>query len=177
MTVTVRPAHTSELAAVGDLTVDAYAVDGLVRGNDGYAHSLRDAVTRAREAEVYVACLPELPGTIVGTVTFCPQGSPWSQLAQPDEGEFRMLAVAPQARRRGVAEALVGVCVERAHELGYTALVLSTLSIQQAAQRLYERLGFRRTPDLDWSPRDEVDLLAYRLELARFAPAGTRMRE
>jgi ribosomal protein S18 acetylase RimI-like enzyme len=177
MTVVVRPAHTSELGAVGDLTVDAYAVDGLVREQDRYADTLRDAVTRAREAEVYVACLPERPGTIVGTVSFCPQGSPWSQLAQPGEAELRMLAVAPQARGRGVGEALVGVCVERAHELGYTALVLSTLPVQRAAHRLYERLGFRRTPDLDWSPRDEVGLLAYRLELARFAPAGARMRE
>jgi ribosomal protein S18 acetylase RimI-like enzyme len=189
MTVTVRPVHTSELRAVGELTVEAYAADDLLgEGGDagadegggeggGYAEQLRDAVTRAREAEVYVAFLPEQPGVIAGTVTFCPQESPWSQLAQPGEGELRMLAVAPQARRRGVAEALVGLCVERARELGYDALVLCTLPEQHAAQRLYERLGFVRTPDLDWSPRDDIGLLAYRLELARFVPAGARMRE
>ncbi|MDX6299618.1 MAG: hypothetical protein QOF53_832 [Nocardioidaceae bacterium] len=177
MTVIVRPIHTSELVAVGGLTVDAYAVDGFSGREDGYAHQLRDVATRAREAEVYVAELPESPGSIVGTVTFCPQGSPWCQLAQPDEGEFRMLAVAPQARRRGVAEALVGACVERAGELGYAAVVLSTLPEQQTAHRLYERLGFRRAPELDWSPREEVDLVGYRLELARFAPAERRMRQ
>ena len=177
MTVTVRPVHTSELADVGDLTVHAYVVDGLSGEEGGYADQLRDVATRAREAEVYVAALPESPGSIAGTVTFCPQGSPWAQLAQPGEGEFRMLAVAPEARRRGVAEALVGVCVERARELGYTAMVLCTLPDQLTAHRLYERLGFRRDPDLDWSPRDEVDLIGYRLELARFAPAPSRMRQ
>ena len=126
MTVAVRPALPSELAAIGELTVDAYAVDGFVAEDEGYADHLRDAVTRARQAEVYVATLPERPEQVAGTVTFCPQGSPWRELARPGEGEFRMLAVAPQARRRGVAAALVSVCVERAGQLGYQAVVLSS---------------------------------------------------
>jgi ribosomal protein S18 acetylase RimI-like enzyme len=165
MTVTVRPAHTDELAAVGDLTVEAYVADGFVEPDDGYTDHLRDAVTRAREAEVYVATLVDQPAQLAGTVTFAPQGSRWSELAQPGEGEFRMLAVAKAARRRGVAQALVSVCVERSRELGYRGLVLSSLPSQETAHRLYERLGFRRTPDLDWSPTDAVDLLAFRLDL------------
>ncbi len=165
MTVVVRPAHTSELAQVGELTVAAYVADGFVDAHDGYTQHLRDAVSRAREAEVYVAELADHPGEIAGTVTYCPQGSPWCELARPGEGEFRMLAVDPSARRRGVAEALVSVCVERARELGCTAVVLSSLPVQQTAHRLYERLGFRRTPDLDWSPEEDVDLLAFRLDL------------
>jgi hypothetical protein len=55
--------------------------------------------------------------------------------------------------------------VERSQELGYRALVLSSLPAQETAHRVYERLGFRRTPDLDWSPEDGVDLLAFRLDL------------
>jgi ribosomal protein S18 acetylase RimI-like enzyme len=76
-----------------------------------------------------------------------------------------MLAVSPDARRRGVAGALVGVCIERARELGYAALVLSSLPDQRPAHQLYQRLGFRRTPHLDWSPAPGVDLLAFRLDL------------
>ena len=34
------------------------------------------------------------------------------------------------------------------------------------AHRLYERLGFVRTPERDWSPSPDVDLLAYRLPLS-----------
>jgi ribosomal protein S18 acetylase RimI-like enzyme len=165
MTLTVRPAHVDELAAVGDLTVAAYTADGFLREDDPYVEHLRDAVTRAREAEVYVAVLFGLPGDIAGTVTFCPQGSPWCEIAQPGEGEFRMLAVAPEARGRGVAAALVSVCIERSRELSYGAVVLSSLPAQQPAHRIYERLGFRRTPELDWSPVEDVDLLAFRLDL------------
>ena len=63
-----------------------------------------------------------------------------------------MLAVDPAHRRQGVAEALVGVCLERSRELGYDGLVLSSLEVQAPAQRIYQRLGFRRDPDRDWSP-------------------------
>jgi GNAT superfamily N-acetyltransferase len=108
-------------------------------------------------------------------VTFCAPGSPWCELARPDEAEFRMLAVAPDARRRGAAQALVQRCVERARELRCTAVVLSSLPTQLAAHRLYGRLGFRRTPDLDWSPQAGVDLLAFRLDLPRFASRGDRV--
>jgi len=165
MTVTVRPVHTTELAAVGDLTVAAYHADGHVHEDDPYSAALRDTATRAREAEVYVAELVDAPGVLAGTVTFCPQGSPWCELATDGDGEFRMLAVDPAFRRRGVAAALVSTCLERARELGYRGLVLSSLPAQDAAHRLYERLGFRRTPDLDWSPAQDIRLLAFRLDL------------
>ena len=55
MTVLVRPAHTDELTEIGELTVRAYAADAFVDPAEDYAHQLRDAATRAREAEVYVA--------------------------------------------------------------------------------------------------------------------------
>ena len=160
MTIAVRPAHTSELAEVGELTIDAYAE--FMVADDGYARHLRDAVTRAREAELYVAVLDE---ALAGTVTFCPEGSPWCELAQPGEGEFRMLAVRPSVRGRGVAEALVSVCLERSRELGYQAVVLSTLPDMSAAHHLYQRMGFRRLPERDWSPAEGVDLIAFRLQL------------
>ena len=160
--ITVRPAHTDELAEVGELTVRAYT-DSLLSAEDGYVQHLRDAATRANEAELYVALLD---GDLAGTVTFCPQGSRWSEIARPGEGEFRMLAVDPAHRRQGVAEALVGVCLERSRELGYDGVVLSSLEVQAPAQRIYQRLGFTRDPDRDWSPVEGVDLIAFVLRFA-----------
>lgn len=57
------------------------------------------------------------------------------------------------------------MCVERSVALGYPAVVLSSLPEQQSAHRIYERLGFRRTPGLDWSPHPGVELLAFRRDL------------
>jgi ribosomal protein S18 acetylase RimI-like enzyme len=163
MTLVIRPVHDEELPAVGELTFDAYAADGHLTAEDDYAEELRDAATRATEAEVYVA--EDEEGRLLGTVTFCPEGSQYRELAGPGEGEFRMLAVAPEARGRGVAEAMVRMCVERATELGYDALVLSSMVGQEAAHRLYERVGFRRASELDWKPIPTVELLGFRLDL------------
>lgn len=163
MPVTVRPAHDAEHARVGELTYEAYAAGGFVDADSDYADVLRNAAARAGSAELYVA---EADGALVGTVTFCPPGSAFCELAGDGEGEFRMLAVLPEARRQGVARALVGACIERARELGHSALVLSSMPSQTEAHGLYEALGFRRTPDRDWSPVAGVDLLAFRLDLS-----------
>ena len=167
--ITVRPAHVDELAEVGELTVHAYT-DAVLSAEDGYVHHLRDAATRAREAELYVALVG---GALAGTVTFCPQGSPWGEIAQPGEGEFRMLAVDPAHRRQGVAEALVGVCLERSRELGYDGVVLSSLEVQAPAHRIYRRLGFRREPGRDWSPVEGVDLQVFVLRFEETPGSGS----
>ena len=162
MPLTVRLAAPAEHEAVGRLTLHAYVASGILTEDDFYAEHLVDAAGRAQDGEVYVA---DLDGVVVGTVTFCPDGSPLRELAGPGEAEFRMLAVSPSARRQGVAEALVRRVVDRARELGCTAVVLSSQPVQEDAHRLYERLGFHRTPDKDWSPVPGVDLLGFRLSL------------
>lgn len=162
MDVTVRRATEDDLEAVGEVTVEAYRADGFLHHESDYVHELADARRRAREAEVWVAVDGD---DVVGTVTFARAGTPFAEVSAAGEAEFRMLAVAPPAQRRGVAEALVVRCVERARELGCTALVLSSMRQMRSAHRLYDRLGFRRVPERDWSPVPGVDLLAFSLPL------------
>ncbi|ABL81222.1 MULTISPECIES: GNAT family N-acetyltransferase [unclassified Nocardioides] len=159
--VVVRRAQPGDLATAGDVTVAAYT-EFTLGPEDPYTHKLGDAAARDREAELWVA---ELDGSVVGTVTIALEGSPWREIGRPGEGEFRMLAVDPAAQRRGVGEALLQLVVDRFRELGSNAIVLSSLDEMRAAHRAYERLGFRRLPDRDWSPVPGVDLIAFRLEL------------
>jgi ribosomal protein S18 acetylase RimI-like enzyme len=158
----VRRAVDDELDAVGRLTVEAYHADGHVDLGNPYVEELADAASRAREAELWVAVED---GRLLGSVTFCLPGTPWAELSRPGEGEFRMLGVAPAARRRGVAEALVRRVVQRARELDLDALVMCSMSQMTTAHRLYERLGFVRLPERDWCPVPGVELQAFRLEL------------
>ena len=157
------PSDADEIAAVGALTVDAYVADGYLDGaEDGYASHLRAASDRARDAELAVAVDD---GVVLGTVTYCKAGTPWAEVSGDGEAEFRMLAVAPTARGHGVGEALATWCVDRAKADGCHAVVLSTLPVMHAAHRIYQRLGFVRTPERDWYPQPEVTLITYRLEL------------
>lgn len=161
--VRIRLASPSEYALVGDLTVEAYTVDGYLDDSDDYADHLRDAASRATDAELWVAADDS---GLLGSVTYCPPGSRWCELAtEPDQGEFRMLAVAPRARRGGVGRALVEHCIVRSRALGHRELVLSSLAAMTAAHRLYGRLGFVRSPELDWEPVPGVELIGFRLLL------------
>ena len=76
-----------------------------------------------------------------------------------------MLSVDHAARGQGIGELLVRGCLERARAAGKTRMVLSTDVRMSAAHRLYERLGFTRLPERDWSPMPGVNLLAYALDL------------
>src|SRR5215210_612158 len=92
-------------------------------------------------------------------------GEPYAEIAAAGEAELRMLVVAPTARRRGVGELLVRVCLDRARRRGCARMVLSSSAAMTAAHRLYGRLGFRRAPERDWSPVPAVRLLAFVLDL------------
>ncbi|MER6436266.1 GNAT family N-acetyltransferase [Streptomyces sp. NPDC001185] len=169
MDLIIRPARPEEYPGVGEITVRAYLGDGLLDygENDPYLGALRDVVRRAAAAEVLVAVED---GRLLGAVTFVPRGGPLADIARPGEAEIRMLAVAREARGRGAGTALVGACVDRARATGGCArVVLSTQRTMHAAHRLYERLGFTRTPERDWNPvphLDDILLLTYELALS-----------
>ena len=157
----VRRARPEDLAAAGEVTVAAYA-EFTTGPDDHYIALLRDAARRDREAELWVA---ERDGEVLGTVTIALPGSPWREIGADDEGEFRMLAVSPAARRQGVGEALTRLVTDRFRDLGFRGLVLSSLAEMTSAHRVYERHGFVRAPERDWSPVPGVDLIAFTKEL------------
>ena len=154
----VRRVLAEELPEVGKLTADVYIGDGFLESSDGYVEKLADTARRARDAEVWVAVEH---GRLLGSVTFVMPGSPYREIAHDDEGEFRMLAVDPGARGRGVGKALVELCLRRSREEGYAGVRMSSMDRMTSAHRVYERLGFVRAPEDDWSPEPGVLLLAY----------------
>ncbi|MGP3942219.1 GNAT family N-acetyltransferase [Streptomyces sp. 6N106] len=168
MDITIRRARDEELDAIGELTAQVYLGDGLLDfgDSDPYLTTLRDARRRAAEAELLVAA-DAASDEVLGAVAFAVYGGGYAELARPGEGEFRMLAVRPQSRRRGAAEALVRACLDRGRALGLRRIVISSQRSMTAAHRLYERLGFVRAPERDWSPiaKSDLTLWAFTVEL------------
>lgn len=162
MTLVIRRARPDELEAVGRLTVEAYVGAGVIPADAEYLEFLGDAVHRDAEAELWVAVDER---GVVGTVTYVEPGSRLAEISRAGEAEMRTLAVAPAATGQGVGEALARHAVDLARERGFGAVVLSSATTMHAAHRLYERLGFTRTPERDWSPAPRVQLVTYTLPL------------
>ncbi|MGX1563425.1 GNAT family N-acetyltransferase [Streptomyces sp. NPDC055506] len=168
MDTLIRRVKPTEYGPLGELTAHAYLADGLLDfgESDAYLHELRDVARRAAAADVLVAVEND---TLLGGVTFVPSGGPMADIAGPGEAEIRMLAVSHAARGRGTGEALVSACIDRARATpGCVRIVLSTQRTMRAAHRIYERLGFTRTPERDWNPIPhlaDITLLTYQLTL------------
>jgi ribosomal protein S18 acetylase RimI-like enzyme len=154
----IRPATAAEFAAVADVCEAAYAP--LLPPDGRYRAVLRDVARRAADAELLVAA-DRAAGRILGTVTFVPDGGPLGEIAGPDEAEFRMLAVDPAAQGRGIGGSLLGRVLDDSRKRGKRGVVCSSLPTMRAAHRVYERAGFHRTPERDWSPTPGVRLLAF----------------
>jgi ribosomal protein S18 acetylase RimI-like enzyme len=158
-----EPADEQAMVRAGLIARASYIDGGHIPAEADYAGHLADAGARARDAELWLAV--DEDGAVLGSVTFAVAGTPYAEVSAPGEGEFRMLTVDAAARGRGVGQALVQHCIARARELGLGALVLSSQPSMRDAHRIYERAGFVRTPELDWSPVPGVHLMTYRLAL------------
>ena len=145
---------------MAELTAGVYLDEGW--GDEAYEPVLRDVAGRARDAQVLVAVDGD---QLLGTVTVATRGGPYAEQADDGDAVIRMLVTAPAARGRGVGTLLVQACLAAARADGCRRVRLSTQPGMAAAHRLYERFGFRRTPQDDWYPHPGLLLLTYRLDL------------
>jgi len=161
----VREVRPDEYDVLGAITRTAYTLlPGHVPEPD-YEDELADVGTRAAAPGVTVLVAVE-GGDVVGGVTYVADStSPLAEWDMPKTAGIRMLAVAPHLQGRGVGETLTRACIDRAKAQGNTTLFLHSTEWMHAAHRLYERLGFVRTPEHDWQATPEINLLAFMLRL------------
>lgn len=143
----VQPVRPEDAEALGAVTAAAYLDGDILPPDDPYVADLRDVASRMRETIVLAAYRGR---RVLGGITLVAPGSAYTEVGREGELELRMLAVDPAAQRQGVAEALIRASAEVAEELGFEALVLSTMDVMPAAHRLYARLGLERVAERDW---------------------------
>ena len=98
-----------------------------------------------------------------------PAGCGGIKLVGREYGELKRMFVRPEFRGAGFGEMLVEHLAAHALAHGVTLLRLETGIHQQAAIRLYERLGFRRIPPFGPYTNDPVSL-CYEKRLSRAWP-------
>jgi GNAT superfamily N-acetyltransferase len=168
----VRTARPADRGAIARLTLAAYREYASVMDPDAW-RALDQAIRVSLTDDTNVTRLvAELDGAIVGSAAlYAPDAAAYGDLASATPWpEVRLVAVAPSARGRGVARALVEECIRRARTSGATAIGLHTSRSMHAAMRLYERLGFVRDPDHDFHPPGAELVEGYLLRLDGPAP-------
>jgi GNAT superfamily N-acetyltransferase len=163
----IRDARDDERDALRAVVLSAYAEYAALMPEPlwmGYRTQLLATLDSKQPAERIVA---EREGVILGSVLlFPPAANAYGSVAlTPDCPEVRMLAVRPEARGHGIGVALMEECASRARQAGAVALGLHTTDMMQAAVRMYERLGYVRTPEKDFAVGKGFLVKAYRLAL------------
>lgn len=100
-----------------------------------------DHMSRAYSVAGAVYFVVEDSGKVVGGAGVGPLPQ-----ADPDVCELKKMYLRPGGRRRGLGRALLDHCLWAAGRLGYRRVYLETLTGMDAAQRLYEKRGFRPLP-------------------------------
>ncbi len=157
-----RIADGDDLERAGALVRAAYRVLPDYPADDEYDHYIGDIAARLDDADVIVALLD---GRIVGCLTFVPgPGTHHHEFDDPDAASFRYFGVDPSEQGGGVGGAMVQWCTDEAGRLGRLRIRIHTIPVMAAARRLYERMGFVRTPEFDanW---DGIEGIAYVLHL------------
>jgi len=113
-----------------------------VEGSErGYASFLAGMLDSPHDC-VFVA--EDEGGRIAGYVFAALEPLSWKELRGP-AGFIHDVAVAEDARRAGVATQLLRAAIEWLREHGAPRVLLWTAAPNEAAQRLFRRLGFRDT--------------------------------
>jgi ribosomal protein S18 acetylase RimI-like enzyme len=166
--LSIRDARPEEREKVDTLTRAAYAEFAGVM-EPGAWGALEAAVGRVLKDPGPAQCIvADDDGRLVGSVFLYPAGvSAYAGAEVQAYPEIRLLAIAPNARRRGVGRALVHECIRRASASGATELGLHTSKSLGAAIAMYEAMGFTRVPSRDFQPDGAELVQGYHLVLGR----------
>ena len=125
----------------------------------GAARLLRHAAanigqfTETKDASVLVAVSPadDVLGGVVYFADMASYGTPGLAPTVKGASGIRLLGVAPAAQGTGAGTALTLACIDRARERGHARVVLHTTKAMPVAWRMYEKLGFERADELDFT--------------------------
>jgi|688.fasta_scaffold1088353_1 ribosomal protein S18 acetylase RimI-like enzyme len=163
----IKVASESDLQPIVDVTLAAYEEYATKMGAKFWAEyvaSIKAALANAQLTRILVTDTEQkAPGDALGAVVYCPpyEKEMGDRVVRNPFPEMRLLAIAPSARNRGIAAQLINECEERARKEGFSAITLHTTSLMVTAKSMYERRGYKRYPEIDFSPAENFYVMGY----------------
>ncbi len=167
----IREAYPEEFTSLGLLMVEAYSqLEGFPDPQEipDYYDRLRNVgeFTQSPKTKLLVAVSEEgkVDGGLVyfGDMRYYGAGSE-ATLSQK-AGAFRLLAVNPNIRGKGLGKRLVYACIDQARSEGFKYLMIHSTKYMRVARKMYERMGFVRFPEIDFE-KSGVAVLGFRYQL------------
>ncbi|RUT79120.1 GNAT family N-acetyltransferase [Ancylomarina longa] len=168
-TITIRNAKPEEFEEIGKLMVHVYSqLDGFPKETEqpDYYKMLANIgeLTKKPEAELLIALSPK--EKIVGGVVYFSDmqhyGSGGTATKEKNASGFRLLAVDPSARGLGIGKQLTLECIRKAKLKKNAQVVIHTTKAMQTAWKMYEKIGFKRSEDLDFM-QGELPVFGFRM--------------
>ncbi len=153
----LRNAHPQEYQDIGQLMVNAYAqLEGFSTPDEQpkYYQTLANVgdFTQNPGVELLVAVAPS--GNIGGAVVYFDDiqfyASKGKATEEKNTAAFRLLAVDLAHRGNGLGKLLTQACIHKAQANGADQLIIHSTNAMKIAWKMYEKLGFQRSDDLDF---------------------------
>lgn len=170
-TFTIRNAKPSEFKRIGQLIVAVYSgLEGFPKADEQpeYYNTLAQIGEFTKKSGVELLVAVSDNGKILGGVLYFSNmknyGSGGTAPMEQNASGFRLLAVDPAARGLGIGKALSLECIARAKMHGHQQILIHSTAFMKLAQRMYRKLGFKRSQDLDFEQRG-LQVHGFRLNL------------
>ncbi len=146
----IRPAKLADMTAVGRLGAllirehHDFDPQRFIAAMPGTEKAYGSYLGSQLEAPNVVVLVAERDGEVIGYTYSGVEGTDYMALRGP-AGAMYDIVVDPDHRQQGVGRMLVDATLEALKSRGAPRVVLSTAEKNTAAQRLFDRAGFRRT--------------------------------
>ena len=167
----IREAHPDEYMALGQLMVDVYSkLEGFPGPTEipQYYYILKNVgdFTKKPKAKLFVAVSTsgEVDGGLVYFGDMKYYGAGGKATTSQNAAAFRLLAVNPEIRGKGLGTLLIDLCMTQAKKEGFEYLVIHSTKSMMTAWKMYERMGFVRFPEIDFD-QNGVNVFGFRYQL------------
>jgi len=167
----IRDAREDEFSKIGKTMVRVYSqLEGFPTQEEqpAYYNMLANIgnLTNSPQTRLLAAISPE--GKIGGAVVYFGDmkhyGSGGTATCERNAAGFRLLAVDPDTRGNGLGKLLTNACIQAAKDAGLNQMIIHSTEAMQVAWGMYERIGFKRSDDLDFM-QGELAVFGFRLKL------------
>ncbi len=164
-----RDAFPNEFREIGELMVNVYSqLQGLPPKEEqpAYYKMLANIGSLTENPKTKLLIAISSSGNIGGGVVYFGDmkyyGPGGTATKEKNASGFRLLAVDPSIRGKGIGKLLTKACIQLAIDEHRDQMIIHTTKAMQVAWKMYENMGFKRSEDLDFM-QEELPVFGFRL--------------